>query len=85
MSDASHPPIPADGLAVLAHWDAEAGVWWAESPHLPGLVTEAPTIEALVERVRAVLPELLAANGTAPGVIQIIFQADRVETINLAA
>ncbi len=62
MSSASHPTIPPGGLAVLAHWDAEAGVWWAESADLPSLVAEADTIEALIADLRAIVPDLLELN-----------------------
>ncbi len=58
-------PIATKPLEVRAHWDAESGVWWAESDDIPGLVTEAPTFDALVERALAVIPELLEVNGVA--------------------
>ena len=35
-------------LMVYAMWDAEAGVWVATSEDLPGLATEADTIEKLI-------------------------------------
>ena len=47
---------------VLAHWDAEASVWWAESHDVPGLVAEAKTYDALVDELRAIVPELLELN-----------------------
>jgi len=43
--------------------DAEAGVWWAVSDDKPGLVSEAGTLKDLIERIRAIAPELLALNG----------------------
>ena len=49
-----------DVIEVQAQWDQEAGVWWAESADLPGLVSEAPTLDALIERVSSVIPDLLA-------------------------
>ena len=50
-------------LTVRAEWDSEAGVWVAESDDVPGLVTEADTLERLVERLRVLVPELLELNG----------------------
>ena len=47
---------------IHAKWDAEAGVWSAYSDDIPGLVTEAETWDRLQERIRAVIPELLAEN-----------------------
>lgn len=49
-------------LLVSAQWDEEAGVWVATSDDIPGLVTEAKTIDDLVERVKAVSPELIEDN-----------------------
>ncbi len=51
---------------VRAEWDADAGVWVATSDDVPGLVTEAPTIEALDSKLKVMVPELLEANGCMP-------------------
>jgi predicted RNase H-like HicB family nuclease len=48
---------------VDAHWDSEAGVWVAESDDIPGLVAEAESMNALVEKVRVLVPELFELNG----------------------
>ena len=48
---------------VQADWDPEAGVWVATSVDVPGLATEAETIEGLTNRLRTIIPELLEANG----------------------
>jgi Domain of unknown function (DUF1902) len=53
----------AGSLRVLAEWDAEAEVWVATSDDVPGLVTEAGTVEELMERLRVLVPELLDLNG----------------------
>ena len=47
---------------VRAHWDDEAQVWYAESDDVPGLATGADTLEALVEKLKIVVPELLEEN-----------------------
>jgi len=47
---------------VTAEWDDEAEVWVATSDDVPGLVTEAATLDALYARVIAVVPELLEDN-----------------------
>jgi predicted RNase H-like HicB family nuclease len=46
---------------IDAEWDAEAGVWLASSPDVPGLATGAESLDALVEKLRIVVPDLLAA------------------------
>jgi predicted RNase H-like HicB family nuclease len=48
---------------VEADWDPDAGVWVATSADVPGLATEAETIEDLANRLRIMIPELLEANG----------------------
>jgi predicted RNase H-like HicB family nuclease len=49
-------------LEIRAEWDAEAGVWIAASEDVPGLVTEAATLDALVERLQVIIPELMELN-----------------------
>lgn len=52
---------------VHASWDDEAQVWVALSEDVPGLATEADTTEALVQKLKTLIPELLALNGQTPG------------------
>jgi predicted RNase H-like HicB family nuclease len=51
---------------VTAEWDAEARVWVASSEEVPGLATGADTFQNLVQKLKVVLPELLAENGILP-------------------
>ena len=53
-------------IKVKAEWDDEASVWVAESGDVPGLVAEAETVEALSEKLRVLIPEMLEANGMTP-------------------
>jgi hypothetical protein len=48
---------------VEARWDSTADVWVAESDDVPGLVAEAESMNALVEKVRVLVPELMELNG----------------------
>ena len=50
------------GLVIQATWDDEARVWVAESDDVPGLITEADTLELLLEKLRVMIPELIEAN-----------------------
>ncbi len=52
----------ATTFSVVAKWDDEADVWVATSEDIPGLVTEAATLDQLYSRVVAVAPELLEDN-----------------------
>lgn len=51
---------------VKAEWDDEASVWVASSEDIPGLATGADTFEALIDKLKIVIPELLEANGLLP-------------------
>lgn len=48
---------------IRAQWDSEASAWAAESENVPGLVAEADSPNALVEKLRVLIPELLELNG----------------------
>lgn len=50
-------------LFVRAEWDEEAHVWVATSDDVPGLATEAETTEALMDKLKVMIPELMEANG----------------------
>ena len=54
-------------LFVRAEWDAEANVWVATSDDVPGLATEAETLEQLSLKLDVMVPELLDANGYPEG------------------
>ncbi|MDJ0635836.1 MAG: DUF1902 domain-containing protein [Xenococcaceae cyanobacterium MO_188.B29] len=49
-------------VTVQAIWDADARVWVATSKNVPGLATEADTIEALTAKLRNMIPELMIIN-----------------------
>jgi predicted RNase H-like HicB family nuclease len=57
----------ASALKVRAVWDDEAKVWVANSDDVPGLITEADTVSALVQKLKVLIPELLDENGYADG------------------
>ena len=54
-------------LFVRAEWDPEAKVWVATSDDVPGLATEAETLEELSQKLDIMVPELLDANGYPEG------------------
>ena len=53
----------SNDIRVEAFWDEEAQVWVACSNDVPGLITEANTMEHLMQKLKIVIPELLQANG----------------------
>lgn len=73
-------------LFIRAEWDTEAAVWVATSDDVPGLVTEAQTIELLSQKLDVMVPELLDANGYAE-VPEVPFEllARKITVLNRAA
>jgi hypothetical protein len=74
---------------VSAFWDEEAAVWIATSDDVPGLATEADTIEALSQKLRDVVPDLLLSNHVISadyvGAIAIQLTSHRQELIEVAS
>lgn len=62
-------------------WDPEASVWIATSDDVPGLVLESGSFDALVERVRFAIPELLSLNSTQEPPYSLSFRSDRHEQV----
>jgi len=54
-------------IVVKAAFDPEAGVWYTESSDVYGLRIEAPTLDALVERVPGAVQDLLEHDGQSGG------------------
>jgi predicted RNase H-like HicB family nuclease len=54
-------------LFVRAEWDEDACVWVATSDDVPGLATEAETTEALMAKLKVMIPELMEANSYSDG------------------
>ena len=46
-------------INVVSKWDAEAEVWVATSPEIPGLILEAETAEGIVEEAQRMISQLL--------------------------
>ena len=63
-------------------WDNEASVWVATSPDVPGLVLESGSFDALIERVRYAIPELLELNRQKAPFYNLTFLSERHERVN---
>ncbi|NEP81598.1 MAG: DUF1902 domain-containing protein [Okeania sp. SIO3C4] len=74
---------------VESFWDAEAKVWVATSTDVPGLATEADTIEALSQKLREIIPELMVLNNIISsdyvGNIEFKLTSHRQEQIKVAS
>ena len=65
---------------VRFDWDADAAVWVATSEDIPGLVLESGSIDALIERVRFAVPELIELDQLRQG-STLNFQFERRERL----
>lgn len=54
-------------IVVRATWDSDAEVWTAESTDLPGLVTEASSLDELDAKLPDLIRDLLDVNDAADG------------------
>lgn len=50
-------------FVITAEWDDEAQVWFVADSDVPGLATEADTIDNLARKLQVMVPELLELNG----------------------
>jgi len=62
-------------------WDADAAVWVATSKDIPGLVLESGSFDALLERIRYAVPELLELNQLSGSPVTLTFQSQRQERL----
>jgi predicted RNase H-like HicB family nuclease len=54
--------MSAKRYTVTCHWDQEAKVWFVAETDVPGLATEAATVEEMEGKLLRMVPELIALN-----------------------
>ena len=62
-------------------WDNEASVWVATSEDLPSLALESGSCDALIERVKYIVPELLELADIKTDFCDINFIADKLDRV----
>lgn len=62
---------------IKATFDPDAGVWWAHSDDVPGLVSEAATLDALIDRMSQVAGELLSMRGGLADMVTLQISTER--------
>ena len=76
-------------IVVWAQWDSDAKVWVATSDDLPGLITEAKNQQALIVKLRVMIPDLLEDDGGFDGddlpEIPVMIMTEQLEKIRLRA
>ena len=79
--------MQGQAYVVKAVWDKDASVWVVTSEDIPGLVVEADTAEGVLNELKILIPELLAANGELhdSGVweVPVHIMSERLEHIRL--
>jgi len=60
-------------------WDKSAAVWYAVNDDIP-IALESGSFDALVERIKAAVPELLIMNGAEPECV-LRFVAERRDSV----
>ena len=65
---------------VALTWDNEAYVWLASSADVPGLALESGSLDALIERVKFAIPDILGLKDTD---ITIDFRAERLSQVHV--
>jgi hypothetical protein len=65
---------------VSLTWDNEAYVWLASSADVPGLALESSSLDALMERVKFAIPDLLDIKDTD---LTIGFHAERISQVHV--
>ena len=64
-------------------WDNDAGVWTAISEDVPGLVLESGSFDALIEKVKFTVPELMELNGIKAEKFKLSYHAEREDLITV--
>ncbi len=64
-------------------WDNEADVWIATSNDILGLVLESGSFDALLERTRFAVPELISLNSQKDQSFSLTFKSERHERVVL--
>ena len=70
---------------VRAAWDDEAKVWYVQESDIPGLATEAGTLEELRRKVPLMIRDLLEGEDESPAEIEIDFIAYAHDRVTIAA
>ena len=65
---------------VDLNWDEEAQVWLAQNDEIP-LALESGSLDALIERIKTAVPELLSLNAEKQHNVRLHFKAERLALV----
>lgn len=72
-------------IVVRAAWDDEAKVWYVQECDIPGVATEAESVEELRRKIPIVIGDLLEDDAERPSELEIDFIAYAHDRVTLAA
>ena len=70
-------------FTVTLIWDD--GIWYTKADEELGIVLESGSFDALIERVRIAVPEMLELNFGYKGEVQLTFEVERVDNLKMRA
>jgi hypothetical protein len=70
---------------IICTFDDESQRWTAASADEYGLVLESNSLEALMERVKIAMPDMLAFTCNYTGPVNLFFKAERVTKLEAAS
>ena len=70
---------------IMLHWDSESDRWYTKTDDVPGMSLESGSLDALIEKVRLIAPDMLEMNCQYVGPIHFTFVAEKEETIRAAS
>lgn len=66
---------------VTTTWDENSNVWIATSKNIPGLVLESGSLDALIERIKFAVPELLELNLQEKEPVTILIKSEKYQQV----
>lgn len=68
---------------IKLFWDNDAKVWIATSEDIPGLALESGSFDALIERVKYTLPEILELDDIKTDYCDLDFISQRLDRVRI--
>ena len=66
---------------VMLKWSDDSNKWYTETDDIPGMVLESNSLDALIEKVQLIAPDMLESNCNYVGPVHFTFTANHTKTI----
>lgn len=64
-------------------WDEESDRWYTETDDVPGMHLDSGSLDALIEKVKMIAPDMLEITKGYRGPLSFAFKAERNESIRM--